>query len=69
MQNSHIAFFIHISDKPKNTMLDTNMCRQKVRFRTIIEMSILLTKSGKKFADAILSDLYKKEAEVFKALT
>ena len=32
------------------------------------EMSIVLTESGKKFADNVLSDLYKKEAEVFKSL-
>ena len=32
------------------------------------EMSIVLTESGKKFADDVLSDLYKIEAEVFKAL-
>ena len=33
------------------------------------EMSIVLTESGKAFADNVLSDLYKKEAEVFKALS
>ena len=33
------------------------------------EMSIVLTESGKKFADDVLSDLYKKEAEVYKSLT
>ena len=33
------------------------------------EMSIVLTESGKKFADKVLSDLYKKEAEVFKSLS
>ncbi|MCQ2525116.1 MAG: hypothetical protein MJ123_12355, partial [Lachnospiraceae bacterium] len=33
------------------------------------EMSIVLTESGKKFADNVLSDLYKKEAEVFKILS
>ena len=33
------------------------------------EMSIVLTESGKKFADDVLSDLYKIEAEVFKALS
>ena len=32
------------------------------------EMSIVLTESGKKYADSILSDLYKKEAEVYKTL-
>ena len=32
------------------------------------EMSIVLTKSGKNYADSILSDLYKKEAEVYKTL-
>ena len=32
-------------------------------------MSIVLTESGKKFADNVLSDLYKKEAEVFKSLS
>jgi len=33
------------------------------------EMSIVLTESGKKFADDVLSELYKKEAEVFKSLS
>ena len=33
------------------------------------EMSIVLTESGKAFADYVLSDLYKKEAEVFKSLS
>ena len=33
------------------------------------EMSIVLTKNGKKFADNVLSDLYKKEAEAYKSLT
>jgi len=33
------------------------------------EMSIVLTESGKKFADDVLSELYKKEAEVFKKLS
>ena len=33
------------------------------------EMSIVLTESGKAFADNVLSDLYKKEAEVFKTLS
>jgi len=33
------------------------------------EMSIVLTESGKKFADNVLSDLYKKEAEAYKLLT
>ena len=33
------------------------------------EMSIVLTESGKKFADNVLSDLNKKEAEVFKSLS
>ena len=32
------------------------------------EMSIVLTENGKKFADNVLSDLYKKEAEAYKAL-
>mgnify|MGYP003297999455 CR=1 FL=1 len=32
------------------------------------EMSIVLTESGKKFADDVLSDLYEKEAEVYKTL-
>ena len=31
-------------------------------------MSIVLTESGKNYADSILSDLYKKEAEVYKTL-
>ena len=33
------------------------------------EMSIVLTESGKMFADDVLSNLYKKEAEVFKTLS
>ena len=33
------------------------------------EMSIVLTEIGKKFADNVLSDLYKKEAEAYKALS
>ena len=33
------------------------------------EMSIVLTANGKKFADNVLSDLYKKEAEAYKTLT
>lgn len=33
------------------------------------EMAIVLTKDGKKFADDLLSELYKKEAETYKALS
>ena len=33
------------------------------------EMSIVLTESGKNYADSMLSDLYKKEEEVYKALS
>ena len=33
------------------------------------EMSIVLTEGGKKFANDVLSDLYKKEAEVYKTLS
>lgn len=33
------------------------------------EMSIVLTESGKKYADRVLADLYKKEAEVYKVLS
>lgn len=33
------------------------------------EMSIVLTESGKEFADKVLSDLYKKEAEVYKKIS
>ena len=33
------------------------------------EMSIVLTESGKEFADNVLSDLYKKEAKVYKSLS
>jgi len=33
------------------------------------EMSIVLTESGKIFADHVLSELYKKEAEVYKSLS
>ena len=32
-------------------------------------MSIVLTESGKKYADRVLADLYKKEAEVYKTLS
>lgn len=32
-------------------------------------MSIVLTERGKAFADNVLSDLYKKEAEVYKSLS
>ena len=32
-------------------------------------MSIILTESGKAFADNVLSNLYKKEAEAFKSLS
>lgn len=33
------------------------------------EMSIVLTEGGKKYADSVLSELYKKEAEVYQSLT
>lgn len=33
------------------------------------EMSIVLTKSGEEYADNILSELYEKEAQVYKSLT
>ena len=33
------------------------------------EMSIVLTESGKAFADNVLSDLYKKEAKAFKSIS
>lgn len=33
------------------------------------EMSIVLTESGKEYADQILSDIYKKETKVYKALS
>lgn len=33
------------------------------------EMSIVLTESGKEYADNVLSDLYKREAEVYKTLS
>ena len=33
------------------------------------EMSIVITENGKKYADMVLADLYKKEAEVYKALS
>ena len=32
-------------------------------------MAIVLTESGKKYSDRVLADLYKKEAEVYKALS
>ena len=33
------------------------------------EKSMVLTENGKKYADMVLADLYKKEAEVYKALS
>lgn len=33
------------------------------------EMAIVLTEDGKKFADDLLSELYKKEAETYRALS
>ena len=33
------------------------------------EMAIVLTETGREFADNVLSDLYKKEAEVYKTLS
>ena len=52
-----------IKEIQKNGYVDLIPIKGKRR-----EMSIVLTESGKKYADRVLTDLYKKEAEVYKAL-
>lgn len=75
--NSHTQ--IEISNDwelPKTTVNTVIKEIQKEGFVELIpikgkrrEMAIVLTESGKKYADRVLDDLYKKEAEVYKALS
>ena len=53
-----------IKEIQKNGYVDLIPIKGKRR-----EMSIVLTENGKKYADSVLADLYKKEAEVYKALS
>lgn len=53
-----------IKDIQKNGYVELVPIKGKRR-----EMSIVLTESGKAFADNVLSDLYKKEAKAFKSLS
>lgn len=53
-----------IKEIQKNGYVDLIPIKGKRR-----EMSIVLTENGKKYADRILAYLYKKEAEVYKALS
>lgn len=53
-----------IKEIQKNGYVDLIPIKGKRR-----EMSIVLTENGKKYADRVLADLYKKEAEVYKALS
>ena len=53
-----------IKEIQKNGYVDLIPIKGKRR-----EMSIVLTESGKKYADRVLADLYKKEAEEYKALS
>ena len=53
-----------IKEIQKNGYVDLIPIKGKRR-----EMSIVLTENGKKYADRVLVDLYKKEAEVYKALS
>lgn len=53
-----------IKEIQKNGYVDLIPIKGKRR-----EMSIVLTENGKKYADRILADLYKKEAEVYKSLS
>lgn len=53
-----------IKEIQKNGYVDLIPIKGKRR-----EMSIVLTDSGKKYADRVLADLYKKEAEVYKTLS
>ena len=50
-----------IKEIQKNGYVDLIPIKGKRR-----EMSIVLTENGKKYADRVLADLYKKEAEVYK---
>lgn len=53
-----------IKEIQKNGYVDLIPIKGKRR-----EMSIVLTENGKKYADRVLADLYKKETEVYKALS
>lgn len=53
-----------IKEIQKNGYVDLIPIKGKRR-----EMSIVLTENGKKYADRVLADLYKKEAEVYKVLS
>lgn len=53
-----------IKEIQKNGYVDLIPIKGKRR-----EMSIVLTENGKKYADRVLADLYKKEAEGYKALS
>lgn len=53
-----------IKEIQKNGYVDLIPIKGKRR-----EMSIVLTENGKKYADRVLAGLYKKEAEVYKALS
>lgn len=53
-----------IKEIQKNGYVDLIPIKGKRR-----EMSIVLTENGKKYADRVLADLYKKEAEVYKDLS
>ena len=53
-----------IKEIQKNGYVDLVPIKGKRR-----EMSIVLTEAGKKYADSVLSDLYKKEAAVYKSLS
>lgn len=75
--NSHTQIEISNDWKlPKTTVNTVIKEIQKQRYVELVpikgkrrEMSIVLTESGKRFADDVLSDLYKKEAEVYKSLS
>lgn len=75
--NSHTQIEISNDWKlPKTTVNTVIKEIQKQRYVELVpikgkrrEMSIVLTESGKKFADDVLSDLYKKESEVYKSLS
>ena len=53
-----------IKEIQKNGYVDLIPIKGKRR-----EMSIVLTENGKRYADRVLADPYKKEAEVYKALS
>lgn len=75
--NSHTQIEISTDwELPKTTVNTVVKDLQKSGYIELIpikgkrrEMSIILTPSGKEYADTILSVLYKKEAEVYKELS